>query len=84
MFFGGYTFGSIVTLLFGIYIGHNITVERSRITIIMFLVFIIMSFLFVMLSSENLKRKDFEESKRIDQKVALISNKTWELYEPFV
>jgi hypothetical protein len=25
LFFGGYTFGSISTLLFGIYIGHDIT-----------------------------------------------------------
>lgn len=50
LFFGGYTFGSISTLLFGIYIGHDDRVERSRITIIIFLVFIILSFLFIMLA----------------------------------
>jgi hypothetical protein len=28
LFFGGYTFGSIATLLFGIYIGHDDRVEK--------------------------------------------------------
>ena len=60
LLFGGYTFGSISTLLFGIYIGHDDRIERSRITIIIFLVFIILSFLFMILADSQLKRKDYE------------------------
>ena len=60
MFFGGYTFGSIATLLFGFYIGHDDTPERSRVTVAMLLTFLMLSFLFMMLAGEKLKRKEYE------------------------
>jgi hypothetical protein len=72
MFFGGYTFGSIATLLFGFYIGHNDSTVRSRVTVAMLLAFLVVSFLFIMLADEKLRRKVYEENRIVKQKLQLI------------
>ena len=60
LLFGGQTFGFVMIIIFSLYIDDAVTIVKCRVTQAVLLTFILIGFVFLSLSKEDLKRKKYE------------------------
>ena len=72
--FGGQTFGFLLIILFSLYINDDVTLEKGRVIQGLLLVLLTIGYIFLHFSKEELKRNEYEEKIKVEEKVSFLSD----------